>query len=222
MTQRAAQLDAADQARGSWYAATAATRDAAHRARGALETRGIDIDADDDKVTAAEWLAAHHAEQRVEDAHRVVRDETELTDGGRDDAAAAAPDGHLGADATEVADTSSDVAEADDATVPVVETDVADIREVTEPDTAERADPQEPHRVPTADESAASVARAQAALAEIEARRQADAAREAADAEQQHTQRREQLTTWAEHDRAAEQSTTDDADGDDDDLVRQR
>jgi hypothetical protein len=60
--------------------------------------------------------------------------------------------------------------------------------------------------VPTAEESAATIARAQTALAEITARQHADAAREAADRDQQ---RREQLTRWAEHDQATEHTPAD-------------
>jgi len=103
---------------------------------------------------------------------------------------------------------------------PVIETNVADIRDTAEPDSTERADPAQRHRVPTADETAAAVARAQAALAEIEARRAADAEREARDAE--HPQRREELTRWAEQDRTAEPPTVHDHQADDDTMVLQR
>ena len=60
--------------------------------------------------------------------------------------------------------------------------------------------------MPTAKESAATVARAQTALAEITARRHADAAREATDRDQQ---RRDELTGWAEHDQATEHTPAD-------------
>jgi hypothetical protein len=70
--------------------------------------------------------------------------------------------------------------------------------------------------VPTAEESAATVARAQTALAEITARRHADAAREAADRDQQ---RRDELTRWAEHDQAAEHIPAHDTHTDEDDLA---
>jgi len=68
--------------------------------------------------------------------------------------------------------------------------------------------------VPDVDETAAAVTRAQEALAEIEARRQADAAREAE--EQCQTVRREELARWTADDRAAEQAAVDERD---DDLV---
>lgn len=44
LTERAAALEQADYARGAWYAATAATREAADRARVQLGARGITLD----------------------------------------------------------------------------------------------------------------------------------------------------------------------------------
>jgi len=70
-----------------------------------------------------------------------------------------------------------------------------------------------PRTLGTADETAAAVARAQTALAEIEARRQADTAREA-EATAQAT-RSEELTRWAEQDRAAEAAADSTRDADD-------
>jgi len=207
LAERVAQLEDADTARGAWYANTAATRDAAHRARGALAARGVNLDADDERVTAAEWLAAHRAEQAAEDPHRKINYESQLTDPDERHAAAdtAAPGVDLAAGRAE----------------PLAETDVPDIRDAAEPDAGEHADPAQRHRVPTAEESAATVARAQTALAEITARRQADAAREAADRDQQ---RCDELTRWAEHDQATEQTPAHDthahaARADEDDLA---
>nr|MBA2694981.1 hypothetical protein [Actinomycetota bacterium] len=178
-----------------------------HRARGALAARGVNLDSDDQRVTAAEWLAAHRAEQAAEDPHRKINYESQLTDPDERHAAAdtAAPGVALAAGRAE----------------PLAETDVPDIRDAAEPDKGEHADPAQRHRVPTAEESAATVARAQTALAEITARRQADAAREAADREQQ---RCDELTRWAEHDQATEQTPAHDthahaARADEDDLA---
>jgi hypothetical protein len=170
LAERVADLDAADLARARWYAATAATRDAATRARGALEVRGIDPDDPDERVNAAEWLAAHRAEQAAEDAHREI-DEATVYDPVQD----------------------GERAPQYEAEGPQLETAVADVRDVSQPDAAEHADPQQRHRVPTVDETAEAVARAQAALAEIAARREADATREA-----EETTRRDDLDRWSE------------------------
>jgi len=228
LAERAAALETADNARGHWYAATAVTRDAADRARGALQARGVDLDDPAEQVTAEEWLEAHRAEQRAEDVHRDVRDETELTDteladAERADIAEPAP-GSAADEMSAAADQPTTQAAVEPSAVdrpaPVAETAVADIRDTAEPDTTERADPAQRHRVPSADETAAAVARAQAALVEIEARRAADAEREARDAEQ--TQRREELTRWAEQDRTAEPAAARDEQADDDPMVLQR
>jgi hypothetical protein len=74
------QLEEADAARSAWYAHTASGRENATRARTALEIRGIDPDSPDDRVTAAEWLQAHLAEQTEADQHREIRDDHDLTD----------------------------------------------------------------------------------------------------------------------------------------------
>ncbi|MQA15590.1 MAG: relaxase domain-containing protein [Pseudonocardiaceae bacterium] len=229
--ERAEQLEAADQARGCWYAATAVTRDAAARARAEIGARGVDLDASDQQVTAAEWLAAHRAEQTAEDPHREITDEAELVEAAHDQAAAPAdtPDRAAAADTAvgsepaveheQTAESQQPVAAHDDAHEPVaatVETDVPDIRDVSEPDVTEHADPAQRHRVPTVDQTTADVSRAQAALAEIEARRVADAEREAAE-QQQTERRREELTRWAEQDHAANTAqaaeTSDEHDG---------
>ncbi len=225
LAERAAQLDAADTARGAWYAATAATRDAAHRARGELLARGVDLDDPTEQVTAEQWLAAHRAEQAAEDPHREVTHEAELLDTYQADTAAdpaAPPDSGLTAadmpqagDPRERSDQSLAAQPAGPAT-PLAENDVPHIRDTAQPDPAEHADPGQRHRVPTADETAAAVTRAQVALAEIEARHVADAAREAEDVE--YAERREELTRWAEHDQAADQ-VDEDARADDDNLA---
>jgi len=150
----------------------------------------VDLDDPGDRVTAEEWLAEHRAEQLAADADREVRDEHELAE----------------------ADAAREARDAEDTT----ETDVADVRDTTTRAATESTDPAERRRVPTADETAAAVARAQVALAEIAARAEADAAREARDAED-HA-RREELTRWAEQDRPAERAALDR----EDELVRER
>jgi hypothetical protein len=76
-----------------------------------------------------------------------------------------------------------------------------DIRAASKPDPTERSDAVERRRIPTIDETAQAVARAQAALAEIEARHHADAERAAREAEE--VARAEELARWAEHDDTA-------------------
>jgi len=185
LTERIAALEAADHARAAWFAATAATRDTAERARVELQARGVDPDRADDRVTAQEWLAAHRAEQAAEDPLREVRDEHDLTGAGID------PTRHLVEQPAAERGTAS----------PILETAVPDVRDTSAPDATEVADPVQLRRVPTSDETAAAVARAQVALTEIESRRE-DAAREAEDAAQGH--RREELARWAEEDRTTE------------------
>ncbi|MPZ64547.1 MAG: relaxase domain-containing protein [Pseudonocardiaceae bacterium] len=204
LTERAEQLETADEARAEWFASTAVTRDMAARARAELGARGIDLNNPAERVTAAEWLEADRAERVTEDPHRVVSDNAELLDVADDPVAAP------------VADTTEAVAE--DA-APVAETAVPDVRDTSVTDASEHADPAQRHRVPTADETTADVARAQQALAEIEARREADAAREAREAAE--GARREELARWSEQDHAAEQATHD-ADDRDDALTLER
>ena len=175
LAEQAAALEAADAARGRWFEHTAATRDAAERARVELGARGVDVNDPADRVTAAEWLAAHQAEQAVADADREVTGEHELTD------TAAVEDVDAGADARIAAETA-----------------VPDARDISTAEPTETADAAEQDLVRTAEQTAASVRRAQIALAEIAARRQADSAREAADAE-----RRAELADWAARNRAA-------------------
>ncbi|MGH3857218.1 MAG: ATP-dependent DNA helicase, partial [Pseudonocardiaceae bacterium] len=179
LTERITELDTIDHARGTWYAATAATREAADRAKAELARRAIAFDDPAEQVTAQEWLAAHQAEQATVDVDRTIRDEAELHDPARD------------ADQTALDHTAQDEHLLDPA--------VPDIRETSVRDTTEDSDAIYPHRIPSADETAAAVARAQDALAEIEARRQWDEARAAEDAA-----RAEQLNQWATDDHAAD------------------
>ena len=139
-------------------------------------------------MTAQEWLAAHRAEQAAEDPHREARDEHDLID--------------AEVDSTRHIVGRPAVAAERETAAPILETAVPDVRDRSAPDATEVADPAQLRRVPTADETAAAVARAQVALTEIESRREADAAREAEDAAQ--GQRREELARWAEADRTTE------------------
>jgi hypothetical protein len=110
LADRVAALGEVDAARAAWLVETAVTRDNAERARAELGARGVALDADEDRVTAEEWLAAHRAEQVVEDEHREI---TEL----------------------DVADDHDDVAAVDGP-----ETAVPDIRDTAEQDPTEHAD----------------------------------------------------------------------------------
>jgi conjugative relaxase-like TrwC/TraI family protein len=146
------QLEEADQARAAWYAHTAQTRDRAERARVELGARGVDLAHPGDHVTAEEWLAVHRTEQRAEDEHREI--------GERDLAG---------------------VDEVDDRRVQGPETAIPDVREVGVTADNEKNDSAS-GRVPTLDETTAAVARAQLALAELAARQESDARRDAEEA----------------------------------------
>jgi conjugative relaxase-like TrwC/TraI family protein len=172
LEQRAAELEKADEIRARWYAHTAETRTASDRARDELACRGIDPDQPDQHITAEEWLAAHTAEQTVEDPHRQITDEADFAE------FAQQRDADVRAVGTEL---STDTAE----------TNVVDIRDETadEPKRATRAE-DDWIRVPTAQETADSVTRAQRALAELEQRQAADQRHAAEDA------RTQQLGRW--------------------------
>jgi hypothetical protein len=71
---QAAELHTAGEIRGQWFVRTLETKHHAERAREELDHRGIDLNAVEDKVTAAEWLTEHRTDQVVEDPHRVVTD----------------------------------------------------------------------------------------------------------------------------------------------------
>lgn len=149
LTQQAADLDAADVTRGAWYAATAVTREFAHRASIELSARGVDFTDSDDLVTAPDWLAVHRAEQATEDLHRQIHDEFELHTDDADELPAVDVDR-------------------------VIETAVPDIREFSVADGTEHADPARRYRVPPVDETAHSVTRARTALTEIHVRHDYD------------------------------------------------
>jgi len=182
------QLDKADEIRGLWYAHTAATRTAADRARDELGSRGINPDTDARAVTAEEWFDAHRADQAVEDQHRAITDEHDLTDVAeqRDQAQ------------REAQPESRDAAEAS----------VPDIREqaAAEPKRVPRGDENDWTRVPTADQTADSITRAQRSLNEIRQRDAEDRRREA-----EHARAR-QLSDWLHDDRNAERAAQRDDD----------
>jgi len=172
---RTAELQAADDARAAWLVHTAETRAAADRARLELSARDAAAGREEERTTAEEWLAAHAEVQQAEDPHRQVTDDADLADvaAERDaDVRTAEPTPH------------SDAAE----------TNVPDIRDVAATEPAQ--DGEDLVRVPSADQTAAAISRAQRALAEIEHRRAVEERRAAEEA------RAEQLTRWHADDRA--------------------
>jgi hypothetical protein len=175
LAQRAQSLEAADEARASWFVHTAVTRDNALRARTELRARGIDPEDPDDRVTAEQWRQAHLADQAEADLDREIRDEHDLHQPNLELAAVA--DGP--------------------------ELDIEDIRDRSTPHVHEHADPDERRRVPTADETAEVVHRAQAALHAIALRARTDSAREA-----EETHRLEELGRW-NHDEQSHEATAD-------------
>jgi conjugative relaxase-like TrwC/TraI family protein len=182
LDRQAAQLEKADEVRAVWYAHTAGTRVAADRARDELGCRGINPDTDQRAVTAEEWLEANRADQAVEDRHRAIADEHDFTD-----VAQQREQAHRQAEP-----------EPRDAT----ETNIADIRDqaTAEPKRAHRGDDNDWTSVPTADQTADVITRAQRALNEI---RQRDAEQRRRDAEQA---RARQLNHWHHNDRQAERA----------------
>jgi conjugative relaxase-like TrwC/TraI family protein len=179
---RAARLEAADAARAEWLLHTAETRAAADRAQMELAARRTSDGRQDERITAEEWLAEHAAEQRVEDPHRPISDEADLAD----------------VVARRDADTRSVATEPDPTTA---ETAVPDIRDLA----ADEPKPtgEDDVRVPSSDETAATIQRAQRALTEIQQRRVADQ-RQAAERD-----RADQLARWHTDDHAADGQTVD-------------
>ncbi|MCA1681577.1 MAG: TrwC relaxase, partial [Actinobacteria bacterium] len=174
---RIAELRTVEDLRGHWLAHTAGTRAAADRATDELSNRRAADERVEQPVTAEEWLAAHHEAMQAEDTHREITDETDLADVAEQPARELpapehAPDQHL------------------------VETGLADLRDIAAAEPA--ATDEDTVRVPTATETAYAIQRAQRALAEIEARRAADQARDAEQA------RAEQLARWHTDDQVAD------------------
>ena len=177
-------LERVDHAWAQWYTDTAVTRDLAERSRHELRSRGVDLDNPPDRTTAAEWLDAHHAAQADEERYAAITEDDILDDDLTD--SRARDDDHC------AASTAGPPTRA-----------VPDIRETAVAEPTEIADPAVRRRVLTLDESTQAVAKAQAALAEIAARREADAAREA----EEEAARRDQLNRWAD-----DETTSTDAD----------
>jgi conjugative relaxase-like TrwC/TraI family protein len=180
LEQRVAELTTVDDARALWLAHTAETRAAAERARAELSSRHADREQDDTLVTAEEWLAEHEAAMRAEDTHREITADYDL------------------AEHQPAVDTSY---ESDELAADAVETAVPDVREVAAEEPAEAAE--DVVQVPTAEDTADAVARAQRALAEIRQCEQAEAQLAAEEA------RAEQLARWHTDD-AARQAAADD------------
>jgi hypothetical protein len=186
LSERAASLEGADDARAAWFAHTAVTRDNALRARAELRARGIDPENPDDGVTAEEWFAAERADTAEADQFREIRDEFDIAD-------------------TDEAELRAPICEDIDQESPV-DARIPDIRDTSTTDAGERTDSTERHRVPTVDETAEAVGRAQAALAEIAAREEAERAQQAADGQQ--TARLYDLTRWNQDEQVAQAEGT--------------
>ena len=170
LEERAAQLAEVDDARERWLDHTAETRAAKDRAQAELSARrAAEPRGEDERVTAEEWLAAHTAAQRDEDPHRVVADEHELA--------------HV--EAARTADLEAAGFEAPERDAP--REPGADVREVAAAETPPAHE--DVVRVPSAEETAAAIARAQRALNEL---------RERQAAQERHAveERTEQLARW--------------------------
>jgi hypothetical protein len=169
LDERAVQLGEADEARAAWYADTAETRAAAERAAAELTTRQADIPPEPPTVTAEEWLAAHDAEAKAEDPYRRITGDYDLA---------------------EVADQRVSGQGNSSHVKLLVQTPELDIRgQAAQEGTARRSTARttrtaDETRVPTADETAESVRRAQRALQELKYR-QAIEKRQAEDEAQQ-------------------------------------
>ena len=147
---RAAELAEADHARGAWFLHTSGTRGAADRAGAELSKRLTEGRlVEDEPITAEEWLADHRAADAVEDPHRAVTDELDLAD--------------------VAAQRSADLDLVDDAPVAAQETPAPPAGAPVALDVDEDA-----IRVPTSEETAATIARARRALTQMEERQQAE------------------------------------------------
>lgn len=162
LDERARELTEADEVRSAWYAHTAQTRAAAERAAAELAARRADRATETAPVTAEEWLATHNAESRAADPFRPVTNEYDLSD---------------------TADQRArDQREAGPAEPwpEAAGTPLRDLREEAAGDAAAKSGASQfagadAVRVPTADETAESVRRAQRALQELKQRHTADA-----------------------------------------------
>jgi hypothetical protein len=159
---RAAQLQQLDDARAKYLAHTAATRAGADVARYLLAERHADDAEPEQQVTGEEWLAAERAARAEDDRHRSIA-EADLAD-----------DAERATRPTEPADHVLGAAEPD-------------IREVAVREPAPVHEDQV--RVPSADEVAAALDRADRSITEIRARAALDDRADAAE-------RAEQLARW--------------------------
>ena len=164
---RAFQLAQADEARATWYAHTAETLAAAERAAAELTARLTDKPPEPPPITAEEWLAAHDADAKAEDPYRQIRDDHDLTDVAeqrtldqREAGPAQPPPESPGSAPRDIGQEAAEDADADKR--------------------AARDRAADAVRVPTADETAESIRRAQRALHELK-NRQADDTRRAED-----------------------------------------
>ena len=221
LAERAGELAHADHVRGLWYAHTAETRGAAQRAEVELAVRGISSDPPADTTTTTqERLDSAPDRSNDLDIEHVQRDEVDVKaepgdahvddaiDSGADSVADAVVVGHkqyaAPSDETELAEVADERAEdaatfndrAHDSAEPAPQ----DIRVDAKP---ARHGADDWTRVPTAEETADTITRAQRALAELDRRRVVEEQRtrdEARDAE---------LDRWHTNDREAEAHTAD-------------
>ena len=183
---RARQLAESDQARAAWYAHTSETRAAAERASAELTTRYADSPIEPPPVTAKEWIAAHQAEARAEDPHRPIADDQDLAD-------------TADQRARDQSDARAERPPAESAGSPP-----RDIRqEATEHPDADRSPADDPDadvvRVPTADETAESVRRAQRALHELRQRQAIDVGHIEDEAPRRHAEQQVRESGYEAH-----------------------
>jgi len=173
---RVAQLQQLDDARAAYLAHTATTRAGADVARYLLAERHAADAEPEPQITAEEWLAAERAARDADDGHRPIT-EADLADNGDRGPVVDEPAEH------------------------VIGTAEPDVREVA----AREAAPvrEDDVRVPSADEVATALARADRAITEISARSVLDARADAAE-------RADQLTRWHTDDAQRDTGRSDD------------
>jgi len=179
---RAAELQQLDNARAAFLTHTAGTRATAERAQSMLAERHADDAEPDPVVTAEEWLAAHRDATAADEQHRAVT-EADVID--RDDIADTDDEPHV--------DERAELAGRD-------------LREIA--DAEPRAAAEDVVRVPSADETAAAIEKANRALAEMRAR-------DAVDTHEADQHRTEELNRWHAQDQTAEHEAIDHAAVDD-------
>jgi len=181
---RVAELVEIDDDRAEWFVDTAPTRAAHDRARSELARRHATNPPPDDTATTIDWLAHQKACQQAEDAHRDIHDDRELAD--------KQPPRH---------ELAIGPAPGADAQAHLVETAVADIRDLAAADPSRATD--DTVRVPTGQETATNLAHARRAITEVHQRRAAEAHYTAEFA------RSQQLARWHHDDHATHQDTHD-------------